>query len=130
MRLPAKFGWLLDDLRHEAAFFTQKVEDLLAKPAMAELLATTPRAASTLRPICRMLGVQSPSLPPLPVRARKPRPPKPRPAPTAEPAPPRISKAERDYWRRVSRPGSPPGWRAKLGNPSEAAKRFTDKQLK
>jgi hypothetical protein len=86
--LPTQCGWLLADLRHEAAYFHHRLDALLAEPETAAILAACPQAARILRPICRMLGLRPAALPPLPRRPRKPRR-KPRrppaPAPVAEP---------------------------------------------
>ena len=44
---------------------------LLAEPEMVALLAASPRAVRTLKPLCRMLGVDLP-LPPAPVPPKQP----------------------------------------------------------
>jgi hypothetical protein len=89
LSLPTARGWLLKDLKHEAALYGLQLETLLAEPEAAQLLAAAPTAARLLRPICRMLGISPPVLPPLPPRARKPRP---KPAPK----PRRLSRKQRE----------------------------------
>ncbi len=74
INFPTAHGWLVADLRHEAAIRAGQLATLLAEPAMAEILAAAPQAARLLRPLCRMLG--------LPTIAR------PRAAPTPPPSPP------------------------------------------
>jgi hypothetical protein len=71
LRLPPQKAWLLAALKHEAAFYTGRIETLLSEPGTAELLAATPQAVRLLRPLCRMLGVQHPAIPPLPRRRRQ-----------------------------------------------------------
>ncbi len=61
---PTRHGWLVHDLRHEAAHFTAQLEALLAEPLAAELLANSPAAARILRPLCHMLGVTKAAIPP------------------------------------------------------------------
>ncbi len=95
VRLPTAFGWLLTDLRHEAALYHLRLEALLTEPTAAEIIAASPAAARILRPICRMLGLRPTVLPALAPRRRPPapRPPRPRSRPRATfslafPAPP------------------------------------------
>ena len=57
-RAPRDFGWLLR-LAPESAAFAGQVEHLLTDPEMKALLAGSPRAGRMLRPLCRMLGIQS-----------------------------------------------------------------------
>ena len=54
---PARFGWLIEVKRHEAAWFTQSVDRILREPEMVGLLAASKEARRLLRPMCRMLGV-------------------------------------------------------------------------
>jgi hypothetical protein len=72
--LPAKHGWKLDDRKHEAALYTQRLEVLLSEPETAALIAHAPRLVSLLRPLCHMLGVRHAAIPPRP-RRRRPLPP-------------------------------------------------------
>ena len=76
--IPQAKGWLLADLKHEAAYFRLRLEALLEDPAVAELIANTPRAARILRPLCHMLAMAPACLPPRKPRARKPAKPKPK----------------------------------------------------
>lgn len=86
---PPAHGWLVADLRHEAVAYASQLAFLLAQPDAAALVAHCPRAASLLRPVCRMLGIRPPSLA-MQRRARPPsvRPPAARPAPVRPPAAP------------------------------------------
>ncbi len=75
-RLPARRGWVVRILGWEASGLAAPLRDLLGRPETLALLATAPTAARTLRPLCRMLGVDLPpqlQLPPhqsRPSRAR------------------------------------------------------------
>ena len=93
---PATRGWLLTDLKHEAAFFRGQLETLLADPAAAQLLAAHPAAARLFRPLCHMLALDRPGppSPPRPSRAKPPREPKPR-APRPSRAKPEIDPHDR-----------------------------------
>ena len=57
-RLPAGFGWLIRLVPGTAAYAGQ-VQQLLADPEMAALLADVPQAGRILGPLCRMLGIRS-----------------------------------------------------------------------
>ena len=57
-RAPRDFGPLLR-LAPESAAFAGQVEYLLADPEMKALLAGSAQAGRMLRPLCRMLGIQS-----------------------------------------------------------------------
>lgn len=77
-----RHGWLGALLDHHVRAFASQLEFALARPGAAALLATSPAARRTLRPLCRMLGTELPPalrLPPRPPRAR----------PAREPNPPR-----------------------------------------
>jgi hypothetical protein len=56
---PRAFGWLVIAARHEAAVFGIQLRMILAQPEMVALLAATPQAARVLRPLCRMLAVET-----------------------------------------------------------------------
>ena len=94
IRLPARRGWLVILLRHEAAVFMIRLEAALNDPATIALLAANPaaahRIARTLRPLCHLLGViPAFALPARPKRRRnKPRAalPAPQKSPTRQPA--------------------------------------------
>ncbi len=59
---PRRRDWLLVDLKHEGAYYAQRLEALLTEPDIAQLVATTPQAQRLLRPLCHMLGVRHASL--------------------------------------------------------------------
>ena len=80
--LPTAPGWLLRELRHEAALTRMHLENLLAEPGIAELLAQVPTLQRLLNPIRRALGIGHEP------RAVKPKPPPPLP-PQPQPDPPR-----------------------------------------
>ncbi|MGC9270233.1 hypothetical protein [Acidiphilium sp.] len=85
--LPRGFGALRRLIQHpEITGYAMKIEALLTHPDMVALIETTPAAGRTLRPLCHLLGIQTPpnlALPerpdrpqnatPKPARARKPR---------------------------------------------------------
>jgi hypothetical protein len=71
-RLPGQFGWLFAYVPHGLmpnGWLQQLVDD----PEMRALLAASPRAVRTLKPLCRMLGVEMPK--PAPVAEVPPAPP-------------------------------------------------------
>ena len=80
IRLPTTKGWLIADLKYEAANFASQLNHLLNRPESVALLAHFPQAGRILRPICRMLGLDHPAL------ARAPRKPSPRQPPSPAPA--------------------------------------------
>ncbi len=86
--LPRGFGWLLRELKHEAAIIGAQLETLIAEPEIAAILAANPSARRILNPIRHALGHGTPR----PTRPRVPR---------AEHAP-RAPRAER-----VPRPPRP-----------------------
>ncbi len=55
--LPRRFAWLRQYLP-ETAIYADQLQQLLADPEIAALVAQVPQAGKILRPICRMLGVQ------------------------------------------------------------------------
>jgi hypothetical protein len=57
MRLPTGQAWLVRSMQ-ETAIYADSIVDLLARPGMSELLATSPGAGRVLRQFCRMLGVE------------------------------------------------------------------------
>ncbi len=63
VRLPRGFGWLLPLVPCDAACFGNHLRLLLEEPEMQALLAASPRAVRTLKPLCRMLGVEMPKTP-------------------------------------------------------------------
>ena len=107
-----RHGWLAIMLDHNARNYASQLNHLLHTPGVAEIIAASPGATRTLRPLCRMLGVDLPA--PLRPPARPPAPPRPRPpkpVPVAPPVPtgtpdrpiPRNILAAARYWRRRSR---------------------------
>ena len=85
--LPRRPMWLVIKLGYEAAGFGSQLNHLLQTPGVAEILATSPGAARTLRPLCRILGIDLPPALQLPPRPRKPRARKSRAAKPRQPAP-------------------------------------------
>jgi len=58
-KLPRRFGWLVRAASWHAAAYTGQLRLVLAQPEMVALLAATPQAARILRPLCRMLAVET-----------------------------------------------------------------------
>jgi hypothetical protein len=56
---PARFGWLLRAAAHHAAVYNGQLRVILERPEMVELLVAAPQAARILRPVCRMLAVET-----------------------------------------------------------------------
>jgi len=81
---PGRFGWLVRAASYQAAGYGCQLRHILEQPEMVELLKASPQAARLLRPVCRMLAIETallrPGVPvPEPkVRVRKPRVRKPR----------------------------------------------------
>jgi len=82
---PTRFGWLVRAAAWRAAVYGGQLQLVLEMPEMVELLTAAPQARRILRPLCRMLLVDTRVLrpgvvvePPAPkmaaVRVRKPRP--------------------------------------------------------
>ncbi len=73
VRLPGGSGWLL---RLAPVLDTRigrsQVESLLGAPEFGALLAQAPQAGRILRPLCHMLGIETPAALRLPVRRRRP----------------------------------------------------------
>ncbi len=106
-----RHGWLAIMLDHNARNYASQLNHLLNTPGVAEIIAASPGAMRTLRPLCRMLGVdlpvvlRRPARPPAPPRQRPPRPITSRLAaipPSDRPIPRNILAAAR-YWRRRTR---------------------------
>jgi len=90
-----RHAWLGALLDHHVRAYASQLEFLLARPGAAALIAASPGARRTLRPLCRMLGTELPAAlrpPPRPPRARPARDPK----PAKTPRPPRHGLAEGD----------------------------------
>ena len=77
-KFPTAHGWLLADLKHEAALIRLHLETLLAEPGIADLLAARPHAARLLTPIRHALALTPP-----PTRPPRPAPPPAPPSPHA-----------------------------------------------
>jgi len=81
---PGRFAWLVRAASYQAAGYGCQLRHILEQPAMVELLKAAPQAARILRPVCRMLAIETSLLRPgvvVPepvVRVRKPRVRKPR----------------------------------------------------
>jgi hypothetical protein len=82
--MPRRFGWLVRAAAWRAAVYGGQLQLVLEQPEMVELLKVSPQAGRILRPLCRMLLVDTRVLrpgvvvePPAPkvakVRVRKPR---------------------------------------------------------
>ena len=76
---PGRFAWLIRAAGYQAAGYGCQLRHLLEQPEMVELLKASPQVARILRPVCRMLAIETallrPGVPvPEPkVRVRKPR---------------------------------------------------------
>ena len=79
--LPTGRLWLIAALGHEGAGYAAQLENLLAEPAAAALLAEIPAARRLVHPIGRLLGLPACAC----ARARRPRAPRP-----ARPRPPPL----------------------------------------
>jgi hypothetical protein len=65
-----KFGWLVWLVGWQAAGYGSQLRTVLETPEMVALLEASPQAGRMLRPICRMLAVET-SLLRLPARVRR-----------------------------------------------------------
>ena len=81
---PGRFGWLVRAAAYQAAGYGCQLRHVLEQPEMVALLQAAPQAARILRPVCRMLAIETALLRPGMVvaepviRVRKPRVRKPR----------------------------------------------------
>ena len=75
LRLSGKFGWMVT-MAPETSPFRSGIEQLLADPETAAMLAIAPQLGRTLRPLCHMMRIKPPFALP-----RRPRPPRKKPAP-------------------------------------------------
>jgi len=57
--LPRRFGWLVRLASYHAAGYGSQLQTVLGQPEMVELLLAAPQAARILRPLCRMLAVET-----------------------------------------------------------------------
>jgi len=56
---PGRFGWLVLRAAYQAAGFGCQLRVILGEPEMIELLIAAPQAARILRPVCRMLAIET-----------------------------------------------------------------------
>ena len=60
--LPRRFGWLVRAGGHRAASFGSQIQEVLNTTEIVELLAASPQAGRLLRPLCRALAVELPTI--------------------------------------------------------------------
>jgi len=58
-RLPVRFGWLLQAAAYRAAVYSGQLRVILEQPEVVALLRASPQAGRILRPLCRMLAVET-----------------------------------------------------------------------
>jgi hypothetical protein len=63
---PRRFGWLVRLASYHAASYGSQLRVILGQPEMVALLRAAPQAARILRPVCRMLAVETSLLRPRP----------------------------------------------------------------
>ncbi len=56
---PGRFGWLVQAAAWEAAGFGSQLRAALETPEMVALLTACPQAVRVLRPLCRMLAIET-----------------------------------------------------------------------
>jgi hypothetical protein len=105
--LPTGYAWLLRAIPNEAACLASQLNAVLAEPGTADLLAACPAAARMLRPLGRMLGMES--FAPRRIRPKRPAaiPRAPEPPPPAPPQDPDYrpsAKWPKCHWPRPSWP--------------------------
>jgi hypothetical protein len=59
VKWPGRFGWLVRAVAYQAAGYGCQLRVILGTPEMVELLIAAPQAARILRPLCRMLAVET-----------------------------------------------------------------------
>jgi hypothetical protein len=59
VRFPGRFGWLVRAASYQAAGYGCQLREILGQPDMVELLLAAPQAVRILRPLCRMLAVET-----------------------------------------------------------------------
>ena len=57
--LPRRFGWLVRAVGYQAAGYGSQLRTILGQPEMVALLEASPEAGRILRPLCRMLAVET-----------------------------------------------------------------------
>ena len=61
---PRRFGWLVRAATYQAAGYGAQLREILQQPEMVELLKAAPQAGRILRPVCRMLAIETALLQP------------------------------------------------------------------
>ena len=61
---PGRFAWLVRVAGYQAAGYGCQLRHILEQPEMVELLKASPQAARILRPVCRMLAIETALLQP------------------------------------------------------------------
>ena len=61
---PGRFAWLVRVAGYQAAGYGCQLRHILEQPEMVALLQATPQAARILRPVCRMLAIETALLQP------------------------------------------------------------------
>jgi len=56
---PWRFGWLVRAAAHHAAVYGGQLQAVLSEPEMVALLLASPQARRILRPVCRMLAIET-----------------------------------------------------------------------
>jgi len=56
---PGRFAWLVRAAGYQAAGYGCQLQHILEQPEMVELLKASPQAARILRPVCRMLAIET-----------------------------------------------------------------------
>jgi hypothetical protein len=56
---PGRFAWLVRAAGYQAAGYGCQLRYILEQPEMVELLKASPQAARILRPVCRMLAIET-----------------------------------------------------------------------
>jgi len=56
---PGRFAWLVRAAGYQAAGYGCQLRHILEQPEMVELLKASPQAARLLRPMCRMLAIET-----------------------------------------------------------------------
>ena len=59
LRWPGRFGWLVRAAAYQAAGYGCQLRVILGQPEMVALLLAAPQAGRILRPVCRMLAVET-----------------------------------------------------------------------
>jgi len=59
VQLSGRFGWLVWAASYQAAGYGCQLRAILGQPEMVALLMAAPQAARILRPVCRMLAVET-----------------------------------------------------------------------